>query len=227
MTDHGTLRFYEENALDYSRSTSSRSMDDALLPFSKLVAPGGSVIDLGCGSGRDLVSFLRLGFRPVGLDLSRNLAEIAAQTSKCPVVIGNLSSPPFADSSFDAAWASASLLHLPPDEMPSALMEVARIVRPLGVFFSSVKAGQGSSRGADGRLFSYYREDEWRARLEGAGFVVLELRTSAKDSTRCDEDIWISCVAKRKGSIWGSGNESISTGDPDVPGSVRDGIGSI
>jgi tRNA1(Val) A37 N6-methylase TrmN6 len=53
MADHDTLRFYEENALDYSRSTSSRSMDASLVPFSKLVAPSGSVIDLGCGSGRE------------------------------------------------------------------------------------------------------------------------------------------------------------------------------
>lgn len=203
MTDHNTLRFYEENALDYSRSTSSRSMDDSLVPFSKLVAPGGSVIDLGCGSGRDLVSFLRQGFRPVGLDLSRNLAAIAAQISDCPVVIGDLSSTPFADSSFDAAWASASLLHLRLDELPLALLEVARIVRPFGVFFSSVKAGHGSSRDADGRLFTYYGENEWRVRLEEAGFSVLYLRIAAQDSSRRDNDKWISCVARRNGSVQG------------------------
>ncbi|MBY5701205.1 methyltransferase domain-containing protein [Sinorhizobium medicae] len=203
MTDHDTLRFYEENALDYSRSTSSRSMDDSLVPFSKLVALGGSVIDLGCGSGRDLVSFLRLGFRPVGLDLSRNLAEIAAQVSDCPVVIGDLSSPPFADSSFDAAWASASLLHLRPDELPSALLEVARILRPLGVFFSSIKTGRGSSRDADGRLFTYYGQNEWRVLLEKAGFAVLHLQITSQDPTRRDDDEWISCVARRNASVEG------------------------
>lgn len=203
MTDYDTLRFYEENALGYSRSTSSRSMDDSLVPFSNLITPGGSIIDLGCGSGRDLVSFLRLGFRPVGLDLSRNLAEIAAQISDCPVVVGDLSSPPFADSSFDAAWASASLLHLRPEDLHSALMEVARILRPPGVFFSSVKEGHGSSRDADGRLFTYYGENEWRVRLEESGFSVLHQRMTAQNSTRRDDDKWISCVARRNGAVQG------------------------
>lgn len=199
MADRDTLRFYDENALDYSRSTCSRSMDDFLIPFSKLVAPGGSVIDLGCGSGRDLVSFLRLGFRPVGLDLSRNLAEIAARVSECPVVIGDMRSPPFAVASFDAAWASASFLHLHPDELSSALTEVARIVRPHGIFFSSVKAGQGISRSADSRLFTYFEKDEWLNRIEAAGFTLLDLRIGAQGSTWRDNDIWISCVARREG----------------------------
>ena len=203
MTDHDTLRFYEESALDYSRLTSSRSMDDSLVPFSKLITPGGSVIDLGCGSGRDLASFLRLGFRPIGLDLSRNLAEIAAGMSDCPVVIGDLRSPPFADSSFDALWASASLLHLRPDELPSALLEIARIVRPMGVFFSSVKAGHGRSRDADGRLFSYYSENEWRVLLEAAGFAVLQIRVTEQDPSRRDKAQWISCVARNSGLVQG------------------------
>ncbi|MFN7093512.1 MAG: class I SAM-dependent DNA methyltransferase [Allorhizobium sp.] len=199
MTDNNTLRFYEENAVDYARSTSGRSMDDALVRFSKLVVPGGSVIDLGCGSGRDLSAMLGLGFRPVGLDLSRRLAVIAAKASACPVVVGDMTQAPFADCSFEAAWASASLLHLRPDELPLALAEVARILRPPGVFFSSVKAGQGSHRDTDGRLFSYYEEDDWRDRIESAGFAVLELRTGRRDRTRLGNDGWISCIAKRKG----------------------------
>jgi len=205
MIDRDTRRFYEENALNYSRSTSVRSMDHALIPFSKLVKPGGAVIDLGCGSGRDLISFLRLGFKPVGLDLSKELAEIAARVSNCPVVIGDLSSLPFASASFDAAWASASLLHLRASELSPALLEVARIVRPLGIFFSSVKAGRGSFRDADGRLFTYYEENEWGGLIEDAGFAVLSLRTGVKTAEPSDKSTWISCLAKRHGKAYGRG----------------------
>ncbi|WP_370675237.1 methyltransferase domain-containing protein [Pleomorphomonas sp. PLEO] len=205
MIDRDTQRFYKENALDYSRSTSARSMDHALIPFSKFVKPGGAVIDLGCGSGRDLTSLLRLGFRPIGLDVSKELAEIAAGVSHCPVVIGDLSSLPFAAASFDAAWASASLLHLGARELSPALLEVARIVRPLGVFFSSVKAGRGSFRDVDGRLFTYYEEDEWRGRIEEAGFAVLDLKVGAQITEPSDNSTWISCLAKRNSDAYGRG----------------------
>lgn len=90
-----------------------------------------------------------------------------------------------------------------PKNLRSSSTPVARIVRPLRVFFSSVKAGRGSSRDADGRLFTYYGQNEWRVRLEKAGFAVLHLRITGQDPTRRDSDKWISCVARRNGSVEG------------------------
>jgi cyclopropane fatty-acyl-phospholipid synthase-like methyltransferase len=59
--DTETLRFYQHEAEAYCRRTEAIS-SPALQSFLERLKPGASILELGCGSGRDTVEMLRLGY---------------------------------------------------------------------------------------------------------------------------------------------------------------------
>jgi len=188
-----TLAFYESNACSYSRSTRRLSMAPQLERFATALQPGAAVLDLGCGSGRDLAVLKAAGFRAVGLDISPQLAAIAREGSGCQVLVGDMRNPPFRDWEFDGIWAAASLLHLQRDDVVPALGRLRRLLVPRGRFFASVKAGVGEERTSDGRWFTYFQPHEWQQLLAGSGFGEIQLNLES-DSRPADSG-WIQSFA--------------------------------
>lgn len=117
----------------------------SLLQWAPLVA-GERVLDVGCGSGgaaRAAAAIVGPEGRVVGVDTCREaLAEAAERTpEEAPVSFrrGNAQSMPFLDDrSFDCAVASLALEEI--DDLPAAIAEVARVLRPGGRFVASVMA---------------------------------------------------------------------------------------
>ena len=65
--DQQTLAYYSANAQEMAQRYESAA--SSLGPhFTSAFVPGGRVLDIGCGSGRDLAELLKLGFQPYGLD---------------------------------------------------------------------------------------------------------------------------------------------------------------
>jgi SAM-dependent methyltransferase len=75
-------------------------------------APGGALLDVGCGGGLFLGMMRERGFRVVGLDASREAAAIAWRRQKAPAVCGMLERPPFGARSFGAVTMFHVLEHL-------------------------------------------------------------------------------------------------------------------
>ncbi|MER9519371.1 class I SAM-dependent methyltransferase [Mesorhizobium sp. M0614] len=196
VTDAQTLQFYRRNAASYAAETSERSMAAAIERFSAVLRSKASVIDIGCGGGRDLRVLRQQGFNAVGLDASAELGAIATEFSGCPVVIADMRVMPFAAASFEAAWAAASLLHVDPEDVPTALEEIRRVLTPSGHFFSSIKQGAGQRREADGRLFTYFSPAEWSAMLEASGFLIVDGASTAADP-QTSGNRWFNTIAKR------------------------------
>jgi len=194
MLDQRTIQYYEREALRYAAATAEHSMNEQIARFTALLPSGARILDLGCGGGRDLASFSRQAFNAVGLDAALELAKIARTTSGCPVIVGDMLRLPFKDKSFDAVWASASLLHLRRDDIKIALDLIKSTLVGEGLFFSSLKMGKGEDRTNDGRFFTYFMPTEWEERLAHAGFELIE--------SRCDPagagDRWMNTIARSK-----------------------------
>lgn len=116
------------------------------------IRPGMSILDAGCGGGRNLVYFLRSGYDVYGVDASRE-AIAAVRTLAAKLVPGlekaNFREDPieamsFADQSFDAVISSA-VLHFARDEaqFQAMLREMWRVLRPGGFFFSRLASSIG------------------------------------------------------------------------------------
>src|SRR5256885_4013519 len=110
------------------------------------------------------------------------MLEMAAPHTGGRVVQADQRCLPFADASFDGVWANACLLHLSKREVGGALADVARVVRPGGLVFTSMQMGAGeslelpslASRGVQApRYFARYEPDEWLSLLRDAGLQAM------------------------------------------------------
>lgn len=166
--------------------------------------PSGSVIDLGCGTGRYATPFTQAGYRYIGIDISEALlSEARKLVQYADFRLMSLYTLEFPSQCFDGFWAAASLLHIPKRNLPQVLANIKDIVKPNGVGFVSVKEGEGEGlqRGAhpeDERFFAYYKEQELREILAKAGFTTLETikresRTPEKATT-----VWLAYLVRIK-----------------------------
>jgi len=196
MTD-STREYYEDCAREYFEATWSVQLKPQWHTLTRRLRPGASILDLGCGSGRDLRFFASEGFAPIGVDYSHSLLHLAQCHAKQPAVLADLSSLPFIDQSFDAAWAIGSLLHVEPFHLLQALKEARRVLTPGGLFFSSMKRGHGASLDQSGRRSFFYEPEEWRDILKEAGFCIAEFREAVEIRHPTTEGIcWIETLAQ-------------------------------
>jgi ubiquinone/menaquinone biosynthesis C-methylase UbiE len=84
---------------------------------------------VGCGTGLVLQRVATFAKRAVGVDLSPGMLA-RAKARGLDVVEGSATALPFADASFDVAYSFKVLSHVP--ELPTALAEMLRVVRPGG-----------------------------------------------------------------------------------------------
>jgi trans-aconitate methyltransferase len=99
--------------------------------------PPYSILDLGCGPGRDLRHFRSLGHNAVGLDGSKEFVAMARSYSGCEVLHQDFLAMVLPQSRFDGVFANASLFHVPSQELPRILLELRETLRPRVVLFCS------------------------------------------------------------------------------------------
>ena len=142
--------------------------------------PEASIVDVGCGTGRDIAWFEQRRFRGTGVDRSASMLAYARRAVRGSLVSADARALAFADESFDAAWCCASLLHLPRTDPPQALREIRRVLKADAPFVLSMQEGQGDAwepgYGTDiERYFVRYGSAELEHMLAAAGFSVVEM----------------------------------------------------
>jgi SAM-dependent methyltransferase len=150
--DEATLQFYRKNAqayADWAKAPSTR-----LTGFLALLAPGASILELGCGAGNHSAAMLARGFRVRPTDGSPEMADLASHRLGRPVEAMLFDELDQHDV-YDGVWASACLLHAPRDELGGILARIHRALKPDGVFYASFKVGEGDGRDSLGRYYNY------------------------------------------------------------------------
>ena len=112
---------------------------------SLVLASGGSeVLDAGCGTGRMARYLADRGCSVRGVDLSPGMLAMARRDHPdLDVHEGSLLDLPYRDAAFDGVLLWFSLIHLPDEDLPRALGEVARVVRPGGLVLVAFQVGDG------------------------------------------------------------------------------------
>lgn len=179
-------------------------MPAALQPLAQTmvtaVGHGARLLDLGCGTGRDLAYFAQHGLQTIGLDQSLGMLHYAARKSSGPLIQARLQALPLAAECIDAIWCCAALLHLPKAWMPAVLTDMRRILRPAGWFMISMQLGdceEWNGGYVDGvqRFFARYQPEELDVLVLAQGFRIHE-RTSDTSAARH----WYSVLCQYEGA---------------------------
>lgn len=172
----------------------------------KRVTAGAAILDFGCGTGEITRALAAAGWRMTGCDSSPAMIERARRADDGTVCWRQLDSPagsglPFADESFDGAISSSVFEYL--DDPSATAGEIARVLKPDGVFLLTVPDPRHAIRRIEARKipfarsaivwglirhtrwadqFAYLRmsanrwpPETWAALLDQAGFAVEDL----------------------------------------------------
>ena len=171
-----TLDHYNQRAEEFWQGTRDHDVKQniaALLQWIEGKAPF-TILDFGCGPGRDLKVFSELGHIAVGLEGAAQFVTIARTYSGCEVWLQNFLKLDLPDNHFDGVYANASLFHVPSQELPRVLLELQASLKPGGVLFCSNPRGHNEEGWSGGRYGAYHDLDTWRGYVSAAGFSELD-----------------------------------------------------
>jgi SAM-dependent methyltransferase len=188
------IDYYATHWAEYHDKTIKIDPAGFLSGFVRHLRPGSHVLDVGCGSGRDLLWLKQQGFAVIGFDASPGLAELARRHAGCLVIEGDFETFDFQTLSVDAVLMSGSLVHLPHDRLSPALSNILNAIRkaPDARVYLSLKEGDGFSRHTHNRTYYLWRDQDIRSVLSGLGLQVLE--TSRSESARGTGEIWLGYI---------------------------------
>lgn len=173
-SEDSTHRYYEDKAEEYLARTSQLDMESLYKPFLELIPAGGTILDAGCGPGRDVLAFLKQGFRVTAFDASEKMVEIASTQTGVAALQMRFQELKYKQK-FDGIWACASLLHVPFCELEDVLTRFRRALKTGGICFMSFKQGNGE-RFEDGRRFIDFTEATLQQKLADiSGLSVLRI----------------------------------------------------
>ncbi|MCZ7640413.1 MAG: methyltransferase domain-containing protein [Verrucomicrobia bacterium] len=193
--DPTTIQYYALRAAfvaDQYAGTESTAAKYFALAF----PPGSRVLDIGCGSGRDLHALLAAGYDAQGVDASEEMLREAA--GRYPHLQGRLQKDalPALETVQDASadrktgldglvcWAV--LMHLPEEQLFDVVFNLRRVLKPGGrLLISTPRTGpavdEATRRDTDGRLFNGVTPENYHFLLAKVGFRLLN-RWDSDDS---------------------------------------------
>ena len=198
-----TLNHYTRTADGFKEGTWDHDVTQnyqALLEAIEGDAPY-SILDLGCGPGRDLVYFQSLGHTPIGLDGSPAFVEMAHAETGCEVLHQDFLSLDLKGERFDGIFANATLFHVPSLELPRVLKELHASLKPGGVLFSSIPRLMNTDVKMDEgfvneRFCCYHSWESWQRYCLDAGFEELH-HYYRPDGKPRNEQPWLASVWRK------------------------------
>lgn len=152
-----TINYYDSNAQKFINDTLETKMTDIQSRFLEYVQPKGHILDLGCGSGRDSLMFIRNGYMVTAVDGSSAMCECAEKIIGQAVFNLTFDKIDFSNE-FDAVWACASLLHIPSTELQGVIKKISTALKENGILYCSFKYGDFEGV-RNGRYFTDYTEE--------------------------------------------------------------------
>lgn len=171
-----TLADYQQTADAFREGTRDHDVSQniaALLRHITAPAPF-TILDFGCGPGRDLITFKALGHNPIGLDGCAEFVSMARAETQSDVWLQDFLQLELPNEYFDGVFANASLFHVPSQFLPETLRQLRNTLKPNGVLFSSIPHGSDVEGWNGQRYGVYHRPGSWQTFVREAGFEELE-----------------------------------------------------
>ena len=163
-----TLEYYENNAKNYKNEWT----DDFLknynftVPsiFLEFLPKRASILDLGCGTGRDSKYFLDHGYKVTAVDGSFEFCNMASKLLNIKVRELNFLDMDY-HNEFDGVFACASLLHLKDNDLLQVLKLIHTSLKDNGILYCSFKKGTGTRVDEKKRFYNDMEEEKFKLLL--------------------------------------------------------------
>lgn len=149
-----TIDWYDHNAESYFTETADLDNQRLLSEFLLATPNALPILDLGCGSGRDLVAIMKNGRKAFGMEPAAGLADLARAHAKTVILDMTAETASMPEATLAGVWACASLLHVARADLPAVFRNINRWIVPGGTFFTCFKDGDGDAVDARGRHFT-------------------------------------------------------------------------
>lgn len=197
MNYKSTIDYYDNHAEAYCQSSLKTDLSNLYLEFERYLTKGASILDVGCGSGRDSKYFLERGYHVTAIDPSREMCRVAKQLSG--IDVRNMTIQEIDDvEKYDGIWACASLLHMSEYDLNPVIGILITALKRGAILYASWKAGDGERYDEFGRYFFDYTEKEISNIFSNREDVeILKCWTTCDIMTRMNEK-WTNILIRRK-----------------------------
>ncbi len=192
-----TLAHYESRAEAFRAGTLDHDVSQNYAALLGAIAspPPFTLLDFGCGPGRDLQHFASLGHTAVGLDGAAAFVEMARRTG-CEVLHQDFLALDLGRERFHGVFANASLFHVPCAHLPRVLGALRDALRPAGVLFSSNPRGDNTEGWSGERYGCYWDLDTWTRFVTEAGFTPIHHYYRPAGRPRAEQP-WLASVWRK------------------------------
>lgn len=190
-----SVAYYDQNAFQFFNGTFAVNMTSSYSRFLPFVPAGGSILDAGCGSGRDSLYFKANGYKVTAIDASEAMSILASEATGLNVI--NCEFDQFlAPSPFDGIWACASLLHTPERQLKNTMNHLISLLADEGVFYLSFKHGAGEHIIGE-RTFTNLNEDSLKAIIADMPVSIIDSWISRDARPEKQHELWCNAVLKK------------------------------
>ena len=186
--------YYDVNAKEYIESTINCDMSFHYQKFLKYLPKTGKILDVGFGSGRDMIYFKSLGYEVEGIDTSlefvKNMKEKGFNVrleSACELD---------SKAEYDGIWACASLLHIKRDELEEVIIRCINALKENGILYCSFKYGDKEVE-IDNRYFNYINEEIVSKLLIKNNITVIEVYKTYDVRPNRNTVEWINIILEK------------------------------
>lgn len=183
--------YYDVNAKEYIENTINCDMSFHYQKFLKYLPKTGKILDIGFGSGRDMIYFRSLGYDVEGIDTSvefvKNMKEKGFNVrleSACEIN---------SKDEYNGIWACASLLHIKRDQLEKVIIKCINGLKGNGVLYCSFKYGDEEIE-KDNRYFNYINEEIINNIVKNNNLKIVELYNSTDVRKERNKEKWINII---------------------------------
>ena len=166
-----TLDYYNQNAESFIQGTVSVDFKQTQDKFLQSLT-GKTILDFGCGSGRDTKYFIESGYAVTAIDGSEELCKSASAYTGIQVKHMLFQDLDEVDC-YDGIWACSSILHLPKEELKIVTQKMSRALKPNGIIYTSFKYGNFEGE-RNGRYFTDFTLDEFKDFISDVKDIAIE-----------------------------------------------------